>query len=378
MIGHIAKKGKKYYVVVPITDPATGEEKPKWFSGYRTKKEAETARIEIVSKLNNNTFVLPKKLTVKEYLEDWFKTYVEPNLSPTTVQGYKANIYRHTIPYIGGIPLQQLKAANIQEMYNTLKEKGRVDGKAGLSPTSIRYVHRVLREALQHAVKQQLIPRNIADDLTLPQVKKYRAKVYRPEEILTLLKCVKDNEYETVIYLAALLGLRRGEVLGLKWCDVDFRDKSITIQRQLLPTSKGVIFKDPKTEDSIRRLKLSERLVDILKKEKNKQKRNKLSLGKDYKDNNLVCCHDNGEMFHPSCLSRDFAEILKQNKLEHIRFHDLRHSLATNLLNTNTPMKVTSEILGHSNISITMDLYSHVTADTQKNALESLDKAVFG
>lgn len=378
MIGHVAKKGKKYYVVIPIKDPVTGEEKQKWFSGYKTKKEAQDARIEIVSKINNNNFVIPKKLTVKEYLESWFKTYVEPNLSPTTVQGYKVNIFHHMIPYIGGIQLQQLKAVNIQEMYNTLKEKGRIDGKKGLSSTSIRYVHRVLREALQHAVQQQLLPRNIADDITLPQAKKYKPKVYKPEEIATLLQCVKNTEYETAIHLAALLGLRRGEVLGLKWSDVDFKNKSITIQRQLLPTTKGIIFKDPKTEDSIRTIALSERLVDILKKEKIKQKKQKLLLGKDYHDNDLICCKDNGEMFHPSSFSHDFAKILKQNNMEHIRFHDLRHSAATNMLNANIPIKLASNILGHSSVTITMDIYSHVINEKQKEAIETLDKSIFG
>lgn len=378
MIGHITKKGNKYYVVVPITDPTTGEKKNKWFSGYKNKREAEAARIEIISKLNNNTFVQPKKLTVKDYLKEWLKVYVEPNLSPTTTRGYRVNIEHHIIPYLGGIPLQQLKASNIQSLYNSLKESGKVNGEGGLSPRSVRYVHRVLREALQHAVQQQLIPRNIADDLALPQTKKYRPKVYTGEGIVKLLASVIDTEYETPIHLAALLGLRRGEVLGLQWCDVDFKNNCITIQRQLIPTPKGNIFKEPKTEDSVRSIQLSQRLVDVLKKERKKQLRNKLILGEKFVDNNLVCCHENGEMFSPSGFSHRFSELLKKNGLEHIRFHDLRHSVATAMLNANIPIKHASEILGHSNTSITMDLYSHVIDKKQKEIVETLDQAIFG
>lgn len=183
---------------------------------------------------------------------------------------------------------------------------------------------------------------------------------------------------EVPIALAALFGLRRGEILGLTWDNIDFKNKTITIEKQLVPTSKGIQFQDPKSEDSIRTITLSENMIQILKRHVKRQQQNKLSIEQYNKEYNLINCKSDGTMIDPRKFSHNFANLLNEHKFEHIRFHDLRHSCATLMLSLNVPLKVTSQRLGHSTIGITADLYSHVLDDMQKEATDKIDSMIFG
>jgi len=377
MRGSVVKRGKTYSIVFEVEDTKTGKKKQKWEGGYKTKKEAEKAVGEAVYKIQNGTYILPETTTTKEYLKDWYKVYVEPNLEQTTADGYNVNIEKHIIPYIGDIPLQKLRAANIQDLYNQLKEKGNTKNGGTLSGKSILYVHRVLRQALQHAVRNQVISRNPADDVKSPSVEKYHSEIFDSKEVNTLLKIVKDSEYEIPITLSAIIGLRRGEALGLKWSDVDWKNTNITIRNQLVPTSKGVIDKKPKSEGSIRTIPIPPTVVALLKNQRLTQLKNKVALGEEYIKNDLVSCHVNGSNIDPSNFSKVFSKILEVNGLKHIRYHDLRHSAATNMLMNGIDIKTVSTILGHSTISITLEIYAHVLDSMKRDAVNKMEAVIY-
>jgi len=377
MKGCIFKRGKKYSVVIELGRDNNGKRIQKWFSGYKTKKEAEKALVTILHQIETNTFINPEKITLAEYLRQWMHDYVEPNLAPKTIDGYKVNIEGHIIPSIGNIPLQKLQPIHIQQFYRSKLENGRLDDKGGLSAKSVLYIHRVLRKALSNALKMQLIPRNVADAVELPKAKTYYAKFLNEKELKKLLNTLKNTDIYIPVLLASCLGLRRGEALGLQWKDIDFENKTISVIRSLLPSIGTPIFHEAKTKTSERTIVISDSIIFELEKHKNKQYRYRKLLGSAYKDYDLVTCLSDGSPINPASFSHTFARTLKKHNLTHIRFHDLRHSNATLMLKHNISPKVASERLGHSKINITLDLYSHVLKEMQVEAANKIDNAIF-
>lgn len=370
--GHIAKKGKRYYIVVDIgRDPKTGKRQQKWFSGYRTKKEAQKDLTRILYELEKDALVIPSTDTLKEYLEYWIGQR-EPNLSPTTIYGYKAIINNHIVPELGNIKLNELKPLHIQEYYKKKLET--------LSNQTVLHHHRLLRKALQDAMQWQLIKNNPADYMESPKTKRYKAKVLDVDEIKKLLEALEGDRLEVPITLMLFLGLRRGELLALKWSDIDYKNKTITIQRNLVRAGEDgteLIIKDPKTEESIRTIPISDNVLALLKKQELKQKENKLKLGPYYKDSDFVFTTEEGELINPASFSRMFGDFLKKHNLKKIRLHDLRHTNATLMLKSNIPTKIASQRLGHSNVSTTLDLYSHVLKDMERETTEKIDEIIF-
>lgn len=340
-------------------------------------KEAEKELQRILNELDGGTYIEETKLSVSSYLRNWLKTYGEPNLSPTSIDGYKSNIENYIIPNIGNIPLQKLSPIHLQEMYLKLSQKGRLYGKEGLLPRSIRYIHRNLSKALDESMKMQIIKKNVATLVTISNVKLYNAEIYDEDEVITLLNVVKDTDMEVPITLAVTLGLMRGELLGLKWCDINLIEGKMTINNNLVSTSNGVVLKTQKISTSCRTLELSDSIVKLLKKHQKSQKENKFKLGGEYKDNDLVCCYSDGSVIQPKNFSKKFAYFLRKNGLKHIRLYDLRHTNATLMLEYGVPAKVASQRLGHSSINITMDLYSHVTTNMQKEVAEKIENGIF-
>lgn len=377
MRGSIKKRGSTYTIIVDMGRDSNGKRQQKWFGGFKKKKEAEKELVKVLSQLESNTFICPDKLELGEYLKQWFSDYVEANLAPKTIEGYRVNVEGHIIPELGKIPLQKLQPIHIQKFYKLKLEKGRLVGEGGLSPKSVLYIHRVLRQALNHAVKMQLIPRNVADCVEVPRQKVFKAAYLNEGQVQNLLRAFKETNIYIAVLLAVGVGLRRGEAMGLQWKDIDFKSKIITISRSLLPSSKGLIFHTPKTENSQRHIVVPDSILDELELQKSKQDDFKALLGDGYRNNDLITCYEDGTPINPASASHTFARVLQRNGLPHIRFHDLRHTNATLMLKHNIPAKVASERLGHSNIGITLDLYSHVMKEMQEDAANKLDQALF-
>lgn len=368
--GHIRKRGKRYTVVIELErDPVTGKRLQKSLGGYKTKKEAEKVLFEAISKINQNEFIFPEKTLVKDFLKLWLDTYAI-NLSPTTYNGYKMIINNHLIPAFGNKELQKLQPLHIQRYYN--EKRKTLKGKTLLQH------HRVLRKALNYAWKMQLISRNPADMVDAPKIQKYKATVLEPPQVKELLNAVEGTNFEIPVNLALSLGLRLGEVLGLRWSDVDFENGVVNIEQTLVRAGTKLIFKEPKTEESTRSISAPHELLKLLKQHKKNQLELKVRSYGEYKNKyTLVCTKCNGEPLNTSTFSHAFGTFIKKIDIPHIRFHDLRHTNATLMLLSGTAPKVASSRLGHSTIGITMDLYSHVLKDMNKDAADKLNEVIY-
>jgi len=381
MKGHVRKRGSKWCFVLDVgTDPKTGKRKQKWFSGFNTKKEAERAMAAKIHELNQGIYVEPAKITLKDYLERWLTDYARINCAPRTYQGYEYIIREHLIPSLGKITLDKLKPYHIQNYYSEKLANGRKDGKGGLSARSVHHHHRVLHEALEHAVKWQVIAMNPAKAVSPPKPLKKQINVLDKEAIHQLLKAAEGTRFYEPIYFAINTGMRRGEIFALRWKDVDFDNRMISVQQTLQRIKgKGLVFRDTtKTDGSRRSIAVSESVISMLKRIKKKQAEEKISLGPAYQDYDLVFANPDGTPFNIDYLSREFGRLVRRMNLPHVRFHDLRHTHATLLLQQGEHPKVVSERLGHSTITITMDLYSHVMPNMQKEAAQKLDDFLFG
>lgn len=373
----INTKGKKVYdVMFRMVDPKTGKKKQKLKRGFAKRGDAQKYLNDVLGQIENNGYIDAKKITLRDLLEEWLKKYVDGKLAENTVKGYKVNIYKHIIPNIGWIPIQKLTSGDIENLYNELYKDEDDDTSTGLSATSIIYIHRNLSKALDYAAKERLILRNPARDVELPSKEKFYCEVFDQQTIMQLLAVVKNDPMELPIALAGLSGLRRGEVAGLMWGEIDFDRCILNIRKQRISGTGNTKRDRLKTLSSYRSIRITQTLLEILKKHKELQNKNKELLKDDYEDTGFVCCEPDGSVVDSSNFSKRFTHILKQNKFKQIRFHDLRHSFATNLIRLGVPINTVSKMLGHSSVTITLDIYAHVLEEMQQEAVIKMDEDI--
>lgn len=361
--GNPFKRGNTWTILYYPIDPKTGKKKQRWKGGFKTKKEAQEALYEINAKINSNTYIEPTKMTLAEYLTKWYGTHCRPRLSSNTLRGYRVNIENHIIPNIGHVPIQQLSRGQIQKFYFDLYDGGGSNNDENkskkLSERSIQYIHRVLNKALKDAVRDGILIRNPAEGVSRPTVRKYQNNIYDANMLKILLEAANGTDLYIPVTLGVSLGLRRGEVLGLQWKNINFNTGKVEIRQQASynEQKKIVELTTLKTENSIRTLPMPKGLVELLLEHKEKQEKIKKMIESDYIDNDLVCCHNDGTPLNPKNFSKKFRKLLEKNNFPIIRFHDLRHSYATLMLESNVDLKVTSAMLGHSSVTITADIY---------------------
>lgn len=326
---------------------------------------------KIYVKLNKPTDQQPRRLTVAKYLQQWMENYCAPRLSRNTVNGYRINIDKHLIPYIGKIPLDRLQPEQIQALY------GKLHG-VGLSNTSILYVHATLRKALNSAVKQRTLNSNPANCVDPPSRDKFKPSILTGDGLQRLLVACEGTEVYIPVLLAVSLGLRRGEVLGLKWCDVDFLGATLEVQRTATFYKGEFCLSDTKTECSHRTLMLSDTLLSRLSAWKRQQFVSALHCKGNYNPHGMIVCRVDGTLMTSTVLNYKFKKALTRAGLPDIRFHDLRHSNATLMLRNNVPAKIVQSIFGHSKVSTTLDLYSHVITEMQEPAVAVVENLLQG
>jgi len=367
MRGHVRKRGSKWCIVVDLgKDPVTGKRKQKWYSGYKTKKEAEKDLADIITRIEKGQVADAKNMVLKEYLEMWLEDYAYHNVAPTTYESY-VDAVRNVVSRLGNIKLSKLRPHHIQGFCSHLLKNSE------LSTTTIRYYYSVLNIALNTAIKWQLVPTNPCKGVTPPKKNQPKMTVLTEEQANQLLEGAKDTSLYLPVVLALTCGMRRGEILGLKWDDVDFDTKTIYVQRNLTMVKGKTSIRAPKTEQGKRSITMTKITARALKEEKKKQAQNKLTLGTRYKDNGFVCCWDDGTHYRPDYITHAFPKLLKKLELPKIPFHNLRHTHASLLLLKGVHPKVVQERLGHSSISITLDTYSHLMPSMQKEAAEKID-----
>lgn len=354
-------------------DPATGKTKRKSFYG-KTRKEAVDKMQKVLQAVNSGGYVEPSTVTLGEWMDRWLTEYKKPVLAPSTYESYHTLTRVHIKPALGSVPLAKLQANMLQGFYNEKLESGRHDGKGGLSSRAVRYLHTIVRQALQQAVKENLITRNVADATSPPSVKNKQMRPLAETELLTFLDTAKDDRLFAAYLLAATTGLRRGEILGLCWDSVDLDGSSVTVRRQMVAfKGRPKLEETTKSKSGRRSVALTDDAVRELKAHRKRQAQEKLLLGEAYQDSGLVFCKEDGTPLDPNEFTRRFQRLLEKAGLPKVRLHDMRHTHASLLLARGVHPKVVQERLGHSSITMTLDLYSHLAPGLQEAAAASLN-----
>ena len=342
----------------------SGEKKQTY---HATQKEAIVALRNMQHELEQGRLATGAQQKLKGYLEEWFEEVYRPTIRLSTYLRYRGILNNHIVPALGHIAVQKLTTRKIQAFYAD-KEK------EGLSASSIHAMHKVLRRALANAMKWRLVSYNACDGVSLPKVVRPKIHPLTPEQARRLLEVVKGHPLEALILVALTTGVRHGELAGLQWGDIDLDKGSLHIQRIVSRLGRyKYVEREPKTESSRRMLMLPRFVLDILKVHRTRQLEARLKAGEKWQDHGLVFCNRRGGFLYPDVLLGQFHRVLAQAGLPRMRLHDLRHSAATILLSMGVPAKVIQEILGHSTIGMTMNIYSHVLPVMQKDATDKWD-----
>lgn len=349
---------------------------------YETKTVVgsyETAKNElnkVMESLENDSAGGDSDMLVGDYLKGWLKDFMAGSLARTTYARYEEILTLNLIPGLGKIPLKALNPLQIQHYYSEELAHGRRSRIGGLSKRTVLSFHRLLHCALEKAVDLELISKNPADKVTPPRPDDFSPTVFDSKKLAKLIESLKGSRYEVPCVLAATTGMRRGEVMGLQWQDVDFENKELHVQHSLEETKKGIRLKDTKTKGSHRVIPLGEIALSTLHEEQQRQNEMKKLLGEKYPESKFVCVEKDGSVISPKRLSSWYTRFLKNVGLGHARMHDLRHSGATVLLNANVPAPIVSRYLGHTSIQTTVDLYGHIMSNGSRTGVEKVDQQI--
>jgi integrase len=308
-------------------------------------------------------------LTLGDFLDQWLEEVAKPSVRPWTFEGYEVHVRRHVKPLLGHIPLDKVEPLHIQTLMNRkLRE--------GLSPKSIRYLRGTLRTALNQAQRWGLVARNSAALVDGPRVERYEIRPFTPQDARTFLMNVKGHRLEALYSVALTLGLRQGEALGLRWQDVDLHLGYLRVEKQLQRIEGKFQLVEPKTAKSRRTIVMPPSITAALRTHRELQAAELRRQGGERNPLDLIFTREDGGPLDGTVVSHQFHRLLDQAHLEQRRFHDLRHSCATLLLAQGVPARVVMEILGHSQIALTMNTYAHVIPELRRNAAERMEALI--
>jgi integrase len=339
------------------------------------KGDAERLLRQLLLSVDEGTYIKqPKQLTVANWLQRWLDNCVANNLSPKTVESYEHELCCYVIPSLGGIRLTELRPHHIQGFISKELSEGRKRGVGGLSPRTVQYHYRILSKALDDAMKMGLAAANPCKSVTPPRRTHYDIPTLGPDDLSRLLNAIRHSSYYLVYHTLLLTGLRRNELLALKWKDLDLELACIYVSHSLQRLRDGrIIIKQPKTPRSRRLVDLPPSLVALLRQHRLDQEANRILFGESLKEDDFVFGRSDGSPLYPSTVTDAFAKVAAQAGLPHLRLHDLRHIHATMMLKMGIHPRVVQERLGHSSIATTLDVYSHTVPGLQRMAAERLD-----
>lgn len=373
MKGSVVKKGNKYYVVLYMGKKADGKKDYKWYSGYNTQKEADDGLTELRKAAKDKTLVDNNNMTVDDYFDIWMEDHVKPNLAEGTADRNNSARLQASAMF-GRTKIQKLEPYHVQRWVNEM-------AKLGLSKSTIVTYYNAIKAAFNKAVSWRILSRNPCVEITLPKVKKKTMKTLTATEVTMLLEVTKGHPMQLVILLAASCGMRRGEILGLRWRQVDMDNQTLHLSENYTQSSQGAKLGDLKTESSYRTVNFSDSVKKALKEQRSRQIEALRSspvipiesLTEDSLQDLHVCTWYDLRPIRPLYVTKRFKELAKALELPDIRFHDLRHTHATLLLMAGVHPKVVQERLGHSTIAMTLDTYSHILPSMQKEASQLLN-----
>jgi integrase len=352
----------------------------RWFTGTLAGARKEERRL--VGEIEAKQVKVSNKTTLRTFLPHWLAT-MRPDLARTTAARYEALINTHILPRLGDYRLDELDRSRIRATWRAVRENGRLrpigDGEAaqrGLSGATIRQMHRILHQALELAIDDDLIPANPAHGIALPKTVRFKPRVLTLDESKALLAAISHTAMHVPAMLALWCGLRRGEVLALRWRDIDLDARRLTVSRSLEQVGREIAFKAPKGDRS-RMVIMPAAVVEKLRAHRAEQAAFRLRVGLGRDDDTLVVSKPDGDPVRPRTLTIEFARLIRRVKdIPRVRFHDLRHGFVTLQIQLGVPVKVVSERAGHSSSAFTMDFYGHVLEEMQADAAERLDAAI--
>jgi len=376
-------RGTSYLVRVEYPpDPVTGKRRQRSKS-FTTKKEAEKELTKWLHEIDTGMAVDTSKATITEHIEAWLNTVAQHNVRPTTIAHYRATVKNHIVPRLGTIAVQKLTPARIQAMYSEMLAEGK-------GARTVQLAHLRLQQALSLAVQWNIIARNPCDLVTPPRTQRKELRTWNREDVRRFLDAATSDVYAPLWEIALATGMRRGELLGLRWQDVDLTRGTLTIQQAVTLLNDKAIIQQPKSAASRRTVRLPAHCIAALQAQKDRRAFGTPQRTSSDDARDLVFTNTTGGIIHPRNLIRNFALIMEQEEkrrvaetpdatpLPRIRFHDLRHTYATLSLSGGADIKTVSARLGHSSIAITGDVYMHVTPQMDERATAVIEAAIFG
>jgi len=302
-----------------------------------------------------------------DYLNQWLEQVHKPMIRVSTYIEYRSLLNRHIVPELGNIYLQKLTPQHIQTFYATKQREGR-------APRSVAIMHAVLHSALEHAVRWNLVSRNVVSLVSPPRMEKHEAVLLTSAQAQKLLEVAKGQHMYALLVIAVTTGMRRGEILALHWSDIDFQASTLFVRHTVNRyPGYGFVENEPKTKSSRRKIVLPNIVIEALKAHRSIQDDMRLKAGEKWIEHDLIFSSKHGDYLYPTTLGGRFHKLLDAAGLPSMRFHDLRHSAATILLTMGVHPKVVQELLGHSSIAMTMDTYSHLLPSMQKDAMDRIN-----
>nr|WP_295596551.1 site-specific integrase [uncultured Terrisporobacter sp.] len=362
----LRKRSKNYIVYLEYFDKETNKRKQKNMGSYPLKRDANKRLNEVKEEIYKEELLLPNEMILQDFLLDFLEKY-KMNLSITTYNCYMRICKKYIIPLLGDIKLCDIRPIHIQNYVDDLLDL--------LTPQTIKVHLNILNLALKRAYRLKLIKENVVQFVEVPKNKKYKNEIYNAEDMKKLLEKSRETSLELPIILASGLGLRISEILGLTWNNIDFNDFTITIDKITVRDKGQVILKEPKTESSIRTISAPKEIILMLKQLKKDRLAAKLRGEKSHRE--LIFYDKNLNPIAQDVLSKKFRYFLQENNLKHIRFHDLRHSHVTMLIDAKVPIKVISERVGHSNVNTTLNIYSHALREMDQEASDKISDTLF-
>ena len=369
-VGSVRKEGTKWYYVIELGKDAKGKRKQKKKRGFKTKKDAQAALTKALHELNSGTYIEPSKEMMGGYLIHWLEAK-KPRIKESTYRTYNDNLKAHLIPEFENMPISNLNPLHVQQFYSKLLNE------KGLSNNTVRKIHAMLVNALERAVRFDMIVKNVATLVDPPKATNAEMEVWDVDEVLAFLDAAKESHLYMVYTIAINTGMRQGEILGLSWDGVNL-DKKIIYVMQTLSNDGKNLNSTTKTAAGKRAISIHDELVSELRLHRLEQKKHRMQLGEMYTDMNLVNPTSFGTPVSPSNLRRNFKIYIKKANVKNIRFHDLRHTHATLLLKQNVNAKIVSERLGHADTRMTLDRYSHLLPNMQSDTAQQFGELLYG
>jgi integrase len=366
--GSITRRKDGLYMARYTVETAIGAKRKTLYG--KTRGEVSEKLTKAMADRDDGLVFDADNLKVGEYLERWLVDSVLDTVRPTTYERYEQIVRIHVRPALGSVKLKNLTPVHVRGLYREKLE-------AGLSARTVQYIHVTLHKALKQAVQDGLIPRNATEAVKAPQVRREEMRPLSGDQVKVLLEVARGDRLEALYVLAIHTGLRQGELLGLKWEDVDLESGTLRVRRTLVTAKGGPVLTAPKTKGSRRSVKLTQGAVEALRSHLKHQLQEIDRAGSLWRENGLMFASESGEPLDRRYLtSCRYKALLKRAELPMIRFHDLRHTCATLLLSKNVNPKIVSEMLGHASIAITLDTYSHVLPNMRDQAAAAMEEAL--